>query len=57
MKTVYISFLLHGNMCYDRYTKQEIREKFPGSVGERNVEGAEKAFEFVEDEIREMAGA
>lgn len=28
-KTVYISFLLHGNMCYDRYTKQEIREKFP----------------------------
>ena len=29
MKTVYISFLLHGNMCYDRYTKQEIREKFP----------------------------
>ena len=29
-KTVYISFLLHGNMCYDRYTKQEIREKFPG---------------------------
>ncbi len=34
-----------------------IREKFPGSVGERNVEGAEKAFEFVEDEIRELAGA
>ena len=30
MKTVYISFLLHGNMCYDRYTKQEIRAKFPG---------------------------
>lgn len=29
-KIVYISFLLHGNMCYDRYTKQEIREKFPG---------------------------
>ncbi|MBM4087317.1 MAG: hypothetical protein FJ272_21205, partial [Planctomycetes bacterium] len=29
MKTVYTSFLLHGNMCYDRYTKQEIREKFP----------------------------
>jgi len=29
MKKVYISFLLHGNMCYDRYTKQEIREKFP----------------------------
>ncbi len=28
-KTVFISFLLHGNMCYDRYTKQEIREKFP----------------------------
>jgi hypothetical protein len=28
MKTVYLSFLLHGNMCYDRYTKQEIREKF-----------------------------
>jgi hypothetical protein len=28
-KTVYLSFLLHGNMCYDRYTKQEIREKFP----------------------------
>ena len=28
-KTVYISFLLHGNMCYDRYTKQEIRAKFP----------------------------
>jgi len=30
VKTVYISFLLHGNMCYDRYTKQEIRAKFPG---------------------------
>ena len=29
MKKVYISLLLHGNMCYDRYTKQEIREKFP----------------------------
>ncbi len=29
MKKVYVSFLLHGNMCYDRYTKQEIREKFP----------------------------
>jgi len=29
MKKVYISFLLHGNMCYDRYTKQEIRAKFP----------------------------
>ncbi len=29
MKKVYISFMLHGNMCYDRYTKQEIREKFP----------------------------
>ena len=29
MKKIYISFLLHGNMCYDRYTKQEIREKFP----------------------------
>jgi hypothetical protein len=28
-KTVFISFLLHGNMCYDRYTKQEIRDKFP----------------------------
>ncbi len=28
-KTVYLSFLFHGNMCYDRYTKQEIREKFP----------------------------
>ena len=28
-KTVHISFLLHGNMCYDRYTKQEIRDKFP----------------------------
>jgi hypothetical protein len=29
MKKVYVSFLLHGNMCYDRYTKQEIRQKFP----------------------------
>ncbi len=29
MKKVYISYLLHGNMCYDRYTKQEIRAKFP----------------------------
>ncbi len=29
MKKVYISLLLHGNMCYDRYTKQEIRAKFP----------------------------
>ncbi len=29
MKRIYISFLLHGNMCYDRYTKQEIRDKFP----------------------------
>ncbi|HOZ45267.1 MAG TPA: hypothetical protein PLO37_01090 [Candidatus Hydrogenedentes bacterium] len=29
MKKVYISFLLHGNMCYDRYTKQVIRDKFP----------------------------
>ncbi|MGO8676742.1 MAG: hypothetical protein ACLQVX_12825 [Limisphaerales bacterium] len=28
-KTVYLSFLFHGNMCYDRYTKQEIRDKFP----------------------------
>jgi len=28
-KKVYLSFLLHGNMCYDRYTKQEIRQKFP----------------------------
>ncbi len=28
-KVVYISFMLHGNMCYDRYTKQEIRAKFP----------------------------
>ena len=28
-KAVYISFMLHGNMCYDRYTKQEIRDKFP----------------------------
>ena len=28
-RTVFMSFLLHGNMCYDRYTKQEIREKFP----------------------------
>lgn len=28
-KTVFMSFLLHGNMCYDRYTKQEIRDKFP----------------------------
>jgi hypothetical protein len=29
MKKVYVSLLLHGNMCYDRYTKQEIRAKFP----------------------------
>ena len=29
MKKVFTSFLLHGNMCYDRYTKQEIRDKFP----------------------------
>jgi len=29
MKTVYLSFLFHANMCYDRYTKQEIRDKFP----------------------------
>ncbi|MBI5833377.1 MAG: hypothetical protein HZB16_13850 [Armatimonadetes bacterium] len=29
MKKVYLSLLLHGNMCYDRYTKQEIRAKFP----------------------------
>jgi len=29
MKKVYISFALHGNMCYDRYIKQVIREKFP----------------------------
>ncbi|NLS77498.1 MAG: hypothetical protein GXY76_09595 [Chloroflexi bacterium] len=29
MKRVYTSFFLHGNMCYDRYTKQEIRAKFP----------------------------
>ncbi|NMA46326.1 MAG: hypothetical protein GX945_07170 [Lentisphaerae bacterium] len=28
-KKIYLSFLLHGNMCYDRYTKHEIREKFP----------------------------
>jgi hypothetical protein len=33
MKTVYMSFLLHGNMCYDRYTKQEIRDKFPRIYG------------------------
>lgn len=29
MKTVYLSFLFHANMCYDRYTKHEIRDKFP----------------------------
>jgi hypothetical protein len=29
MKKVYLSLFLHGNMCYDRYTKQEIRAKFP----------------------------
>ena len=29
MKKLFISLLLHGNMCYDRYVKQEIRETFP----------------------------
>lgn len=29
MKTVHVSLFLHGNMCYDRYTKQEIRAAFP----------------------------
>lgn len=29
MKTVYLALMLHGNMCYDRYTKHTIREKFP----------------------------
>jgi len=26
MKTVYLTLMLHGNMCYDRYTKHTIRE-------------------------------
>ena len=30
MKRVYLSLFLHGNMCYDRYTKQVIRDCFPG---------------------------
>ena len=29
MKTMYVTFIFHGNMNYDRYTKEEIREKFP----------------------------
>jgi len=29
VKRVYLSVLLHGNMCYDRYAGQEIREEFP----------------------------
>jgi len=29
MKTVYLTLMLHGNMCYDRYTKHTIREQFP----------------------------
>lgn len=29
MKTVYLALMLHGNMCYDRYTKHTIRGQFP----------------------------
>lgn len=28
-RVVYVSFMLHGNMSYDRYTKQTIEESFP----------------------------
>jgi pyruvate ferredoxin oxidoreductase gamma subunit len=34
-----------------------IREKFPGPVGEKNVAGAEAAFEYVEAEMKEPARA
>ncbi len=33
------------------------REKFPGSVGDRNAAAAEAAFEYVERETKEPAGA
>ncbi len=33
------------------------REKFPGPVGDKNVSAAEAAFEYVEREITELAGA
>ncbi len=29
MKTVYLTWVFHGNMSYDRYTKTTIRTKFP----------------------------
>jgi len=29
IKTVYVTFVYHGNMCWDRYTKAQIREGFP----------------------------
>ncbi len=29
MKKVYVSFPLHGNMCYDRYPRQLIRGRLP----------------------------
>ena len=34
-----------------------IRQKFAGPIGERNVSGAEAAFEFVRSERREPASA
>jgi pyruvate ferredoxin oxidoreductase gamma subunit len=34
-----------------------IREKFPGSVGDANAAAAEAAYEFVQDEIRELSHA
>jgi hypothetical protein len=29
MKTVYLAWVFHGNMSYDRYTKHTIRRQFP----------------------------
>lgn len=29
MKTIYLAWVFHGNMSYDRYTKHHIRQQFP----------------------------
>ncbi len=34
-----------------------IRERFPGALAERNVAGAQRAFEYVSKDIKELAGA
>jgi hypothetical protein len=31
MKTVYLAWIFHGNMSYDRYTKHTIRKQFPAA--------------------------